>query len=510
MNEWHVLVIDAEEESRRLVAETLRDESFSVLEASDSEGALRIARDSIPDLILLDLALPDTDPMRLLRMLRKRCPDVDVMLTTRQREMPSQADEPGVDDYIEKPIDTSDLVSKVRSLEIRRHFLKDVQFIGKNAKIVQMMETVLQIAPTDIRVMITGESGTGKDLVARAIHEHSRRKTGPYVPINCGALAEGVLESELFGHEKGAFTNALTQRKGVFEQADKGTIFLDEVGEMPISTQVKLLRVLEQQQFLRVGGSRPIQTDVRIVSATNKDLEGAIADGTFRRDLFYRLNAVPLHLPALRERRDDIPRLLHQLGEAAQKQHGTNFPGFDGDALSLLIRYDWPGNIRQMQHLIDRLVVTMNGRIVKTEDLPEAIYSPPQIDRGLPVPVNRSREELEREMLYKILWELRVMMGDLPDRVVEALSGLPSPSFHTRERRDLPVVGSRQPLTPIEPSTEAELGTWDDIQKEAIARALDLYGGNREKAAQHLDIGVRTIYRKIEKFGLDREEGDLP
>ena len=355
--------------------------------------------------------------------------------------------------------------------------------------------------------MITGESGTGKDLVAQAIHEHSGRKDGPFVPINCGALAEGVLESELFGHEKGAFTNAINQRKGVFEQADGGTIFLDEVGEMPLGTQVKLLRVLEQQQFLRVGGSRPVKTDVRVISATNIDIESAIVDGTFRRDLYYRLNAVPLHLPALRERRDDIPRLIHHLSDAARKKHGIEFRGFSDDALGHLISFDWPGNIRQMQHLVDRLAVTMKGRLVELDDLPDTVYSPPQMDRSLPVPVNRSREEMEREMLYKILWELRVMMGELPDRVVEAMGGQVQPPFPLPQHTDLPGPGPL-PLTPIESTPQEPLGTWDDIQKEAISRALDLYHGNRERAAQHLGIGVRTIYRKIEKYGLDSDPED--
>jgi len=506
-SDWNIVVIDGEEESRRLVSGTLRNEGYAVHEAADGEGALRVVRETPPHLILLDLALSDTDPRRLLRMLKKRAPDADVMLTTRQRRMPSQAEDTEVDDYIEKPVDQSDLISKVRSLEIRRHFLKDVPFIGKNEKVIQMMETVLQIAPTDIRVMITGESGTGKDLIAQAIHEHSRRKNGPFVPINCGALAEGVLESELFGHEKGAFTNAVSQRKGVFEQADSGTIFLDEVGEMPLATQVKLLRVLEQQQFLRVGGSTPIRSDARVISATNKDLEGAIGEGAFRRDLYYRLNAVPMHLPALRDRPDDIPRLIHHFITETRTKHNIEFPGFSDDAMSRLVAFEWPGNIRQLQHLIDRLAVTMKGHIIQVEDLPDTVYSPPQLDRGLPVAVNMSREELEREMLYKILWELRVMMGELPAKVIEALGGSKSVPFHLPEKIDVPPVTPPQqrPRTRIEPVATQSLGTWDELQKEAILRALELYKGNREKAAQHLGIGVRTIYRKIEKFGLDRE-----
>ena len=510
MSDWIILVIDSEQDSRRFAVETLRAEGYTVLEAESGESALRMMRETPPHLILLDLALTDTNPERILRMLKKKNPQLDVILTTRQRQIPPQANHPDVDDYIEKPVDPSDLMAKVRSLEIRHQFLQDIQFIGKNEHIIQMMETVLQVAPTDIQVLITGESGTGKDVIAQAIHEHSRRRHGPFIPVNCGAIAEGVIESELFGHERGAFTGATGRRQGMFEQADGGTILLDEIAEMPLATQVKLLRVLEEQQFLRVGGNEPTRTDVRIVAATNKNLEDAIHDGTFRRDLYYRLNVVHIHLPALRERRDDIPRLIdHFVSETTQK-HQVAFAGFTEETLAWLMNYNWPGNIRELRNIIDRLAVTMNGRKVRLEDLPESIYRPSAHERSLPVVVNRNREELEREMLYKILWDLRVAINELPAKVVEALHG--HGPLTLPERFNLPADfphATPPTLTPIEPvETTDEPGTWEEIEKDTIRRVLDKYNGHREKAAKHLEIGVRTLYRKIEKYGLDEQRED--
>jgi DNA-binding NtrC family response regulator len=498
-------VVDEETDSRRHAAEVLASEGYDVREAADGADALRAARERLPDLVILDLALTRSDPDRLIKSFTHKNPDIDVLVTTRQRQVPEQVRAFEAGDYLQKPVDASELLAKVRRLEVRQQFYRQFQFIGKNEKIIEVMEKVLQIAPTQIQVLVTGESGTGKDVIARALHHYSPRRDGPFIPVNCGAIAEGVLESELFGHERGAFTGATNRREGYFEQANGGTVFLDEVGEMPLATQVKLLRVLEQQTFLRVGGTRPVHTDVRIIAATNKDLHEAIRHGTFRSDLYFRLNAVNIHLPALRERRDDILRLIrHFVAEAAQK-HRIRFAGFTDEVLTWLVEYDWPGNIRELRNIVETLVVTSQGRKVQAGDLPTPIYAPPVLNRSLPVSLNRSREDLEREMLYKILWEIRTMLSELPVRVVEALSGHTPRSLPERfliPEEDHIQIQSDD-LTPVE--TAPEPRSMEAWEKEAIARALERHRGHREKAARELGIGERTLYRKIKKYGLDHK-----
>ena len=295
--------------------------------------------------------------------------------------------------------------------------------MGKNERFTAAMESVLQVAPTGIQVLLTGESGTGKEGFARAIHYYSDRRDGPFIPINCGAIAEGVLESELFGHEKGAFTDAKNQRKGYFEQANGGTILLDEIGEMPRTTQVKLLRVLEQQEFIRVGGSTPVKTNVRLIASTNRDLAEDSRDGTFRQDLYYRLNAVHIHLPALRERREDIPRLIYHFIDEVRGKHGVPAPIFTDEVIATLTDYEWPGNIRELRNLVEMLVVTTGKSRIDADDLPETIYTPPMSNRALPVPKNSNSEDMDREMFYKILWQILTAIHDLPSKIATAVGG---------------------------------------------------------------------------------------
>lgn len=514
MNDWPILVIDGEQDSRRYIAETLREEGYQAVEAANGTGALQSVRETPPKLVILDLGLNDTDPERLIRTLKKKLPDGDIMVTTRQRQKPDLALRLGVEDAMEKPVNRDELLDKVHILQLRQKFLREFTFVGRSEKILQVMEMVLQVAPTDILVLITGESGTGKDLIAQAIHAHSARRNGPFLAVNCGAFAEGVLESELFGHERGAFTGAVGRRKGVFEQAHGGTIFLDEVGELPLPTQVKLLRVLEYQRFLRVGGTEEIQTDVRVIAATNRDLEEAIQEGVFRRDLYYRLNVIHIRVPPLRERRDDIPRLIAHFVEESRHAHNVPFAGISDEAMEWLTGYDWPGNIRELKNTIDRLVLTVQGRKARVEDLPESIYKAPAFDRSLPVAVNRNRDELERELIYKILWDLRTAVDALPERIVQALRGRRSVSLP--DRIALPEEAPHsfpRSLTPVEtvatePEENEDPGTLEDLERDAIIKALNLYNGHREKAAKHLGIGVRTLYRRIEKYGLDAGKRD--
>lgn len=550
-----ILVVDGETDSLRHAAGILRNAGYDVLETGAAAEALRAARTDPPDVVLVDLALSDADPEQLIRTLSAKHPDTDIMVTTRQHEPPRQYRQLDVSDYIEKPVDAEELLTKMRMLDLRREFHQRFQLLGRNERFIAAMDSVLQVAPTGIQVLLTGESGTGKEGFARAIHHYSDRRDGPFIPINCGAIAEGVLESELFGHEKGAFTDAKGQRKGYFEQANGGTLLLDEIGEMPRSTQVKLLRVLEQQEFIRVGGSTPVKTDVRLIASTNRDLSGDIHDGTFRQDLYYRLNAVHIHLPALRERRDDIPRLIGHFIRHAPGKPGAPPPVFTEEALAALSDYDWPGNIRELRHLVESLVVTSGKARIEAEDLPDRIYTPPMANRALPVPQNRDPQEMDREMFYKILWQILTAIHELPSKISAALGRgpeplpehfqLPSPADAVQDVETPPSVAEQDVETPpadavqdlekspqeaaeyIEPprdeagpgfdrSAEVVTGnvetgadeldrlrSMEDWEREAIRRALERNEGHRGRAAQELGISERSIYRKIRDYGLD-------
>ena len=544
-----ILVVDGETDSRRHAADILRNAGYDVMETGAAAEALRAARTDPPDVVLVDLALSDADPEQLIRTLLAKHPDTDIMLTTRQHEPPRPYRQLDVSDYIEKPVDAGELLTKMRMLDLRREFQQRFQLLGRDERFIAAMESVLQVAPTGIQVLLTGESGTGKEGFARAIHHFSDRRDGPFIPINCGAIAEGVLESELFGHEKGAFTDAKGQRKGYFEQANGGTLLLDEIGDMPRATQVKLLRVLEQQEFIRVGGSTPVRTDVRLIASTNRDLSGDIQDGTFRQDLYYRLNAVHIHLPALRERRDDIPRLISHFIRNAPGKPGAPPPLFTEEALAALSDYAWPGNIRELRHLVESLVVTSGKARVDAEDLPDRIYTPPMANRALPVPQNRNPQDMDREMFYKILWQILTAIHELPSKISSALGrgpgpipdrfqlpppsdaeqDLETPSSAAAQYFDPPAVdttphvepphdeagpgfeGPDEVVTGNAETGNAETGTdnldrlrsMEDWEREAIRRALERNGGHRGKAAQELGISERSVYRKIRDYGLD-------
>ncbi len=535
-----ILVVDGETDSRRHVAGILRNAGYDVLETATAAEALRAARKDPPDVVLVDLALSDADPEQLLRTISAKHPDTDIMLTTRQHEPPRQYRQLDVSDYIEKPVEAEELLTKMRMLDLRREFQQRFQLLGRDDRFIAAMESVLQVAPTGIQVLLTGESGTGKEGFARAIHHFSDRRDGPFIPINCGAIAEGVLESELFGHEKGAFTDAKGQRKGYFEQAHGGTLLLDEIGDMPRSTQVKLLRVLEQQEFIRVGGSTSVKTDVRLIASTNRDLSGDIHDGTFRQDLYYRLNAVHIHLPALRERRDDIPRLISHFIRNVPGKPSAPLPVFTEEALAALSDYEWPGNIRELRHLIESLVVTSGKARVDAEDLPDRIYTPPMANRALPVPQNRNPQDMDREMFYKILWQILTAIHELPSKISAALGGrgpeqlpehfqLPSrteaeqdletPPSEAKQVLETPPSEAAQEVVPScgeagsgfeRPAEEVtaddgldRLRSMEDWEREAIRRALERNEGHRGRAARELGISERSIYRKIRDYGLD-------
>ena len=450
-------------------------------------------------------------------------------------------------DYLEvfsDVVHADDIVFVARSVIERRRLQASAGIVGETDAIKEALERVVQFAPVASTVLITGESGTGKELVARGIHHLSSRRHRPFIAANVAALSETLLESELFGHEKGAFTGAIDSRRGLFELADKGTIFLDEIGEMPVATQTKLLRVLEQREFRRVGGEDVIRVDIRIVTATNQDLKQLVALGRFRKDLFYRLNVLHIELPPLRRRREDIPLLVDAFIEDASKRHDRRFEGISQQAMEILQDYHWPGNIRELQNLVESMVVLAPGRQVLPKDIPSEVRGNAPGTAAL-VPVgevsSRALEDPsahgirpELEFIFRTLVDLRMDVDDLRKEfeayrspgpgsaasvdtypinegrveigVVRPTSAVPEESWGVEEPIEV-LPGERSGDAPGDGAVVYRSGmTMEDMERSAIAAALLEVGGNRRKAAQMLAIGERTLYRKIKKFGMDEED----
>ena len=378
-----VLIIDDEEAIRFSLRGILEDEGMEVLEASDAESGLALADGEALDLVFLDIWLPGMDGLAALDLLRADHPDVPVVMISGHGtiETAVSAIRRGAYDFIEKPLSLEKIVilaaRAIETAALRRENLllrtslpEREELLGQSPAMLEFKSQLLKVAPTDAWVLLTGENGTGKELAARALHAGSRRAGAPMIAVNCAASPEELIESELFGHEKGAFTSAEAARPGRFEMANKGTLFLDEIGDMSLKTQAKILRILQEQSFERVGGGRTIRVDVRVVAATNKNLEEAIAAGTFREDLYYRLRVVPLHLPPLRERRADIAPLLHCFTSRLSAVHGAVPPDFSPEALERLEAYAWPGNVRELRNFVERMVILHAGRRIGPADLP--------------------------------------------------------------------------------------------------------------------------------------------
>ncbi len=389
-----ILIIDDEEPIRLSLRGILEDEGHEVLDAPSAEFGLSLADGAVPDLVFLDIWLPGMDGLTALESLRSAHPGLPVVMISGHGtiETAVTAIRRGAYDFIEKPLSLDKvLIVAKRALEagaLRREnqILRTAlppcdEMVGRSQAMVEFRELLGRVAPTDVWVLLTGENGTGKELAARALHAGSRRAAGPLVAVNCAAIPEELIESELFGHEKGAFTSAENSRTGRFEMAHKGTLFLDEIGDMSLKTQAKILRILQERRFERVGGTKTVTVDVRVVAATNKNLEEAIAAGTFREDLYYRLRVVPLHLPPLREREGDVPLLLARFTDDLSRAHGCFAPRFSEAALERLERYAWPGNVRELRNLVERIVILHAGREVRPEDLPPEL-------RGDEVPQN--------------------------------------------------------------------------------------------------------------------------
>jgi two-component system nitrogen regulation response regulator NtrX len=454
-----ILLVDDEPQILQALSGLLQDEDFEVLTAAEGEAALRLVKDELPDLVMLDIALPGKDGLEILKDLKDQHPALPVIMISAHGSVENavKATRLGAYDFIEKPPHADKILLAVRNAlemarlsdenrRLRQQAIPDREIIGASSAIQEVRNKLRLVAPTTASVLITGENGTGKELVARALHFQSRRSHRAFVEVNCAAIPEDLIESELFGHEKGSFTGATSRRQGKFDLAHEGTLFLDEIGDMSLKTQAKILRILEEQRFERVGGSRPIQVDVRVVAATNKNLEEEIRKGSFREDLYHRINVIPLHVPPLRERRGDIPLLaqyfLEELARENQAPPKTLTPG----ALEVLAARPWPGNVRELKNFIWRISLLAPGLVIDADDLP-----------------------LEQSMTANYTGSVSALLT-LPD---------------FREARA-------------------------QFEQEFLKRKLEEHGGNVSATAEAIGLERSHLYRKLRTYGLEMgKEGEV-
>jgi two-component system nitrogen regulation response regulator NtrX len=421
-----ILVVDDEPNILKVIEGILTDEGYRVRTAHSGEEALGQIQQSMPDALIMDIWLPGIDGLQVLDTLRGVAPEVPVIMISGHGtiETAVRALKMGAYDFIEKPptiertllavhhaLEEQRLLRENRAL--RQHIERQYEIVGQSRAIQEILRQIESVAPSHGRVLIRGESGTGKELIARAIHRASLRREKPFVEVNCAAIPEELIESELFGHEKGAFTGAATKRRGKFELADGGTIFLDEVGDMSLKTQAKVLRVLQEQTFERVGGAEPIRVDVRVIAASNKDLEEEIRQGRFREDLYYRLNVIPFEVPPLRERPADIPLLARHFLKGFCEEYGKREKILTPEALDLLLQHPWPGNVRELRNIIERLVIMVPGDTIHRADVDPALRARPGREGGVSpattvwemASLREARERFEREYILMHLQE---------------------------------------------------------------------------------------------------------
>ena len=454
-----LLIVDDEKSMREFLAIVLRKEGYYVATAADGQAALQLIEQDIFDMVMTDMKMPNLDGLMLLRSVKQISPRTIVLMITAYASTESavEAMRAGAYDYVTKPFQIDEvklLINKAldhRQLEEENRRLKEQfhqldgfeQIIGRGIGMQKVLALIDKVADSQSNVLIFGESGTGKELVARALHSRSHRRDKPFVTINCSALPESLLESELFGHMKGSFTGAVSNKTGLFEVAHEGTIFLDEIGDTPPAIQVKLLRVLQEKEFRRIGGTKDIRVDVRVITATNKDLEKAVADGVFREDLYYRLDVIPIQLPPLRERREDIPVLVDHFLQKYGLAAAMPVTGLAPGALQVLAGHEWRGNVRELEHLIERAVTLAAGPLL-TPDLLSACLQRPEAAAG------------------------RAIMEELPPEGIDL---------------------------------EALVGR---LERKLLMQALDRSGGLKKRAAELLGLNFRSFRYRLEKYGIKR------
>jgi DNA-binding NtrC family response regulator len=468
-----ILVIDDEAEIREGLELLLSSEGYSVTSAETGEAGLARLEQEPFDLLLLDVSLPGRSGLDLLRDIRHRDPHLPVVLITAYGsiDMARQAFKSGAQDYITKPWSNDELLAQIASaIEGRRLREENVQLkralkqrynfpniIGKSDRIVSLLDLVAQVAPSRSTILVVGESGTGKELIAKAIHSASPRADKPFVAVNSGSIPVDLLESQLFGHVKGAFTSAIASKKGLFEVADQGTIFFDEISTIGVETQAKLLRVIQEREFMRLGGTENIKVDVRIVAASNVDLLGLVRDSRFREDLYHRLNVIALKLPPLRERREDIPLLLDHFSQQFSKENNRPLARFTREAMKLLMDYHWPGNVRELENVVERAIVLSSREEIDVDLLPEPILT-------------------------------RGMLGDARLQLSDLLNSLAKESNQS---------------TPAGQPAPSLFEIMEQIERRVILDMLEQTGWNQTEAAERFQVPLSTLNQKIKRLGIE-------
>jgi two-component system response regulator AtoC len=483
-----VLVVDDDAQIRSLLADLLKEAGYAVRQAKTGAEATAAVEKQRPDLVMMDVKLPDMDGLDVLKTMKRERPELEIIVMTAFGGSSSaiKAMEHGAYDYVTKPFEIDDLLATLRRvfehaamseevsalrLELGKTAAVRERIVGSSRPMLEVYKLIGKVAGSDATVLITGESGTGKELVAEALHKASKRNPHPLVKVSCAALPETLLETELFGHEKGSFTGAMTMRKGRFESANKGTIFLDEIGEMTLGTQTKLLRILQEHEFERIGSNTPIKVDIRVIAATNRNLADEVDAGGFREDLYYRLNVIHIHMPPMRERMEDIPQLVeHFLAKYRAKPDAIPTP-ISEEAVARLMEHDWPGNVRELENAIERAVVLSRGATIMPEHLPLAESPASAGGRA------RSRKGLAAKN------------GDgAADADETALVGEAADAAIANENGN-GVGGSFKEAV-------------ESLEKRLIAEALERNHGNRSKAAEELGIYRRLLYAKMREYGL--------
>ena len=506
MTDRIVITLDDLEHAVRANAQ-LEGAGFATTLTASLEEARAALKRYEPEAIILTGGLHEGAAAQLLALARDRAISTLGLVEPTEPDPKVLAKSLGLTAWLRKPSDAGEVVATVKRLIERRRLQQRTGIIGESPAIQEVLVKIEQMAPVTSTVLIEGESGTGKELVARGIHDLSPRRGQAFIAVNCAALPETLLESELFGHEKGAFTGAAERRLGRFELADGGTIFLDEVGEMAPATQVKLLRVLEDRTFFRVGGTHPIKVDVRVIAATNKSLKEEVALGRFRDDLFYRLNVLAIYLPPLRERKADIPLLVRRFIAEFATTHDRSFRGITPEALQILVDADWPGNIRQLRNLVESMVVLAPEGEIGAGDIPREIR---ERGRGLPMRlVGATRDVAGQELafIFRSLVELKLQVEELRRRLEERPQRVEvievGPGSSVAAPLPVEVEGEGEPAGEKEGEVVYRAGmTMADVERAAIEAALRDTKGNRRKAAEVLGIGERTLYRKLKEYAI--------
>ena len=487
-----ILVVDDEAEIRDLLTDLLKDAGYKSQHATTGAEALAAVAKQMPDLVMMDIKLPDQDGLAVLRQLKREHPDLEVIVMTAFGGSSSaiKAMENGAYDYVTKPFEMDDLLATLKRvfehadmsdevsalrLELGKSAADRERIVGSSKPMLEVFKLIGKVAGSDATVFITGESGTGKELVAEALHRSSKRNPHPLVKVSCAALPETLLETELFGHEKGSFTGAMTMRKGRFETANKGTIFLDEIGEMTLATQTKLLRILQEREFERIGSNVPIKIDIRVITATNRDLAAEVEKGRFREDLYYRLNVIHVHMPPLRERKDDIPLLVEHFLVKYRYEPESIPATITDDALARLVDYDWPGNVRELENAIERAVVLARGNPILVDHLPFNGKDKPGVS---PKSLAERRTKLDEDSAELEGRRESLEEDEAADDAAAGGNGAGNGSGTLKNRVA-------------------------DLERQLIKEALERAGGNRTKAAEDLGIYRRLLYAKIKEYGLE-------